>query len=168
MRRVFLVLIAVVGPLASTQLAYGQIPYRSYTPPAGSPLPNQLEYFRPQSGVLDQYNQFVAPKENLSNQLRAIAGQQNRDYQALQTRVDQSSVVRAPQAAATGTAAGFMNYSHYFGSRGGGTSAMSSRSISPSQRYTTTLPGVGTAAGLPGGIGSAIGPASGIGGNRTW
>ena len=150
--------------MAISSVALGQIPYRTYTPPAGPTLPNQLEYFRPQSGVLDQYNQFVAPRENLANQLRGMMGQQNRDYQTLQNQVNQSSFVREPEAAPTGTAAGFMNYSHYFGARGGAGGA--GRTITPARRYTTTLPGVGTGAGLPLGIGSGIGPGSGIG--RGW
>ena len=158
------VLLFGLGIVSLSNSALGQLPYRSYSPPAGQTLPMQLEYFRPQSGVLDQYNQFVAPRENLSNQLRAMVGQQNSDYQAVQTRFNQSEMVRAPVAAATGTAAGFMNYSHYFGAKG--TGAGPSRQITYRQRYSTSLPGVGTGAGLPLGIGSGIGPNSGTGGFR--
>jgi len=140
--------------------ATAQFPTRGYVPPGGSTLPPQLEYFRPQSGFLDQYNQFIAPRENLANQLRAVAGRQNADFQAVQNQIRQSDLVRDSDAAATGTAAGFMNYSHYFGAKGGGAPG---RTITPSRRYTTSLPGVGTGAGLPNGIGSGIGPNSGIG-----
>jgi hypothetical protein len=142
-------------------MAHAQLPYRSYSPPGGATLPPQLEYFRPQSGVLDQYNQFVAPRENLANQLRAITGRQNTDFQAVQNQIRQSDLIRESDAAATGTAAGFQNYSHYFGGRGGG--GAPGRGITPTRRYTTALPGVGTGAGLPNGIGSGIGPNSGIG-----
>jgi len=131
----------------------GQI--RPYTPPGGQTLPNQLEYFRPQSGFLDQYNQFVAPKENLSYQLRNLSAQQGRDYQAVQNRINQSDLVRESEAAPTGSAAGFMNTSHYFGFKGGGGGA--GRTVTPVRRYTPNVGGVGTGAGLVNGIGSGIG-----------
>jgi len=141
--------------------ASAQLPYRSYAPPGGSVLPPQLEYFRPQSGFLDQYNQFVAPRENLNNQLRSISGRQNTDFQAVQNQIKESDLIRESQAAATGSAAGFMNYSHYFGAKGTGAPG-ASRAITPQRRYTTSQPGVGTGMGLPNGIGSGIGPGSGV------
>jgi len=159
MNRNFL-FVTVVLTLAGTDAAHGQI--RGYTPPGGATLPGQLEYFRPQSGYLDQYNQFVAPRENLNNQLRSLAAQQNADYQAVQNQINQSDSVRDSGAAATGTGAGFMNYSHYFGNKGGGGGA--GRGITPVQRYRPSMGGVGTGAGLPNGIGSGLGAgSSGIG-----
>src|SRR5262245_40312266 len=108
-------IVVVLGVAAMVSPAAGQLPYRSYTPPGGTVLPPQLEYFRPQSGLLDQYNQFVAPRENLNNQLKSIVGQQNTDFQAVQNKFKESDMIRESEAAATGSAAGFMNYSHYFG-----------------------------------------------------
>jgi hypothetical protein len=91
-----------------------------YVPPAGPTLPPELQYFRPQQGVLDNYNQFVAPRYELANQLRTLDQQQRTSFQSLSQRIQrQGEQVRQTQAAATGTAASFMNYSHYY-SRGGG------------------------------------------------
>src|SRR5262245_34801609 len=118
MARFCIVLTTIVGLASFTGSAAAQI--RSYSPPGGPTLPNQLEYFRPQSGLLDQYNQFVAPRENLSNQLKGMVRQQNTDYQSVQNRFKESDLIRESEAAATGTAAGFMNYSHYFGAKGTG------------------------------------------------
>jgi len=104
---------------AVAEKASAQVPNRTYTPPSGPTLPYQLEYFRPQSGVLDQYNQFVAPREALARQLGGIVGQQHYDFNAIQRQVRESDQIRESKAAATGTSAGFMNFSHYFGQRGG-------------------------------------------------
>jgi hypothetical protein len=134
---------------------------RTYVPPGGSTLPAQLEYLRPQSGVLDQYNQFVAPRENLNNSLRALANQQNADFQSVQDRIKQSDLIRESEAAPTGTAGGFMNYSHYYGKSG--TAGGGRRTVANPRRYTSASPGVGTGMGLPGGIGTGIGAGGGIG-----
>jgi hypothetical protein len=164
MQKFWIWLVVAFGLAGLAKPAAGQLPYRNYTPPGGAVLPPQLEYFRPQSGLLDQYNQFVAPRENLANQLRSMAGQQNADFQAVQNKIKESDLIRESEAAATGTAAGFMNYSHYYGNKGTGQLG-SQRQITPQRRYTTTQPGVGTGMGLPGGIGSGIGPgSSGFGG----
>jgi hypothetical protein len=153
MARSVTAVITIFGLFAICASAQGQI--RGYRPPGGATLPGQLEYFRPQSGVLDQYNQFVAPRENLSNQMRSLAVQQNADFRAVQSQINQRDMVRESEAAATGTAAGFMNYSHYFGARAT-SSAGYGRQITPRGRYATTLPGVGTGGRLPNGIGSGF------------
>src|SRR5262245_37121436 len=100
--------------LATTGVATAQIPYQRYVPPSGPVLPYYLDYFRPQSGVLDQYNQFVAPKGRLQNELRTIVQQQNSDYGTLEQQIQKTSKIRPSLAAPTGSAAGFMNYSHYY------------------------------------------------------
>jgi hypothetical protein len=128
----------VVGALAEE--ASAQIPYRGYTPPSGPTLPYQLDYFRPQSGVLDQYNQFVAPKEALARQLGGIVGQQNYDYGAIQKQVRESDQIRESKAAATGTSAGFMNYSHYFGQMRGGAPARAARQ---NRQLPSAMPNLG-------------------------
>src|SRR3954454_24930242 len=110
--------LTIVAMVAVAAIAQAQSPYRPYSPPGGPTLPYQLDYFRPQSGVLDQYNQFVAPKEQLNTQLGSIMQQQNRDYQSVEKQLRESDRIRESQAAATGTAAGFMNFSHYFGKTG--------------------------------------------------
>ena len=50
--------------------AEAQIRYRS---PAGPTLPSQLNYFRRDVGLLDQYNTFVQPQRQLEAQLRQMA-----------------------------------------------------------------------------------------------
>ncbi len=85
--------------------------YPRYVPPAGRTLPNELNYFRRDVGVLDQYNSFIVPLRQLDNQLQAMQNQQRTDFQAAERAISQ---VRASQAAPTGVSAGFMNYSHYY------------------------------------------------------
>ena len=154
MCRSLIVIAGVLGLASLTETASGQI--RPYTPPGGATIPGQLDYFRPQTVLLDQYNQFVAPRENLNNQLRGMGAQQNAEFQAVQNRINQSDMVRDSEAAATGTSAGFMNYSHYFGNKGGG-GGMAGRRVAPVRRYTPSMGGVGTGAGLVNGIGSGWG-----------
>lgn len=94
-----------------------------YVPPGGPTLPIELDYFRPRQGVLDNYNQFVAPKHQLANQLRTMDQRQTSDFRALDQKIRESDTVRQSRAAVTGTSAGFMNYSHYYGMGGGGRAA---------------------------------------------
>jgi hypothetical protein len=105
-------MVAVLLTAAFVNPASGQ-----YRPPGGPTLPTELEYFRPQQGVLDNYNQFVAPRYQLANQLRTMQQDQRTSFRALEERIQQSDQIRQPAVAPTGTAAGFMNYSHYY--RGG-------------------------------------------------
>jgi hypothetical protein len=107
---------AFIAVAASSAAARAQAPYPRYAPPSGPVLPYYLDYFRPQSGVLDQYNQFVAPKARLQNQLQNIVQQQRIGFQAVEAQIQASAQIRPATAAPTGTAAGFMNYSHYYGS----------------------------------------------------
>jgi hypothetical protein len=139
----------LLGLGAFSGTAAAQIPYRSYAPPAGPTLPIQLDYFRPQSGVLDQYNQFVAPKENLANQLGTITQRQNTDFHAVDTALRESDRIRESRAAATGTSAGFMNYSHYFGGRGSPASPPR-QTQRPTFRPTPLpgMPGINTGIGM--------------------
>ena len=88
-----------------------------YTPPGGPTLPIELDYFRPRQGVLDNYNQFIAPKHQLANQLRAMDQRQAADFKTLDRQIRDGDTLRRSEAAATGVAAGFMNYSHYYGMR---------------------------------------------------
>jgi hypothetical protein len=103
----------LMGLTASASAAFAQPPTR-YTPPSGQTLPGALNYFRRDVGVLDQYNQFVAPQARLNSQLQNMAQQQNRDFQAVERQFRERDQVRETLAAPTGVAAGFMNYSHYF------------------------------------------------------
>jgi hypothetical protein len=135
--------IAALAAIAA--IAQAQMPYRAYSPPGGPTLPYQLDYFRPQSGVLDQYNQFVAPKEQLATQIGSIVQQQGRDYQAVEKQIRESDRIRESQAAATGTAGGFMNYSHYYGKTGAAGTARAGRQ---SRQYTPSTPFTGIATGF--------------------
>ena len=92
-----------------------------YTPPGGRTLPIELDYFRPQQGVLDNYNQFVAPKFQLANQLQTLDKNQRTSFGTLERKIQETNNnIRSSQAAVTGTSAGFMNYSHYYNRGGGG------------------------------------------------
>jgi len=138
----------VLGGFAShCATAHGQIPYRSYSPPAGPTLPYQLDYFRPQLGPLDQYNQFVAPKENLANQLGSIAQRQNFDFQALDRKVAEADQIRESRAAPTGSTAGYMSYSHYYG-KGVVRGSTGSRPAPKRTTLAPSTPGLGVSSGI--------------------
>jgi hypothetical protein len=145
--RIALACFAFIAIAAFAKNSAAQTPYRTYAPPSGPTLPHQLEYFRPQSGVLDNYNQFIAPRENLANQLRSMTQQQNRDFQSVQEQFKESDRIRQSPAAATGTAAGFMNFSHYFGGRGGSRSQPAQRPRQ-SLQLPAAVPSVGAGLGL--------------------
>ena len=85
--------------------------YPRYVPPAGNTLPNELNYFRRDVGILDQYNTFVAPFRRLDNQLQSMQNQQRDDFRSAERQISQ---IRSSMAAPTGVGAGFMNYSHYY------------------------------------------------------
>jgi hypothetical protein len=82
-----------------------------YVPPAGRTLPNQLNYFRQDVGVMDPYNTFVNPTRQLNQQLNDISLQENSDYRRTQKEIGQ---VRRSLAAPTGIGAGYMNHQRYF------------------------------------------------------
>jgi hypothetical protein len=82
-----------------------------YMPPAGPTLPNALNYFRRDVGVLDPYNAFVGPRRDLEYQLHSMQAQQQADFRAASSAIQQ---LRAAEAAPTGVGASFMNYSHYY------------------------------------------------------
>ena len=111
-RRVALLLLAVAGMLlAVSPRAFAQVP--QWTPPAGSPLPSQLNYFRFDglTGLLDNYNGIVQPQQNLNYTLQTMNVRQQADYRSTQRDIAQ---IRNSEAAPTGVGAGFMNYSHYY------------------------------------------------------
>jgi hypothetical protein len=108
-----LVALALAG-LASPELS-GQQP--RYTPPAGPVLPSALNFFRFDSGVLDNYNGIVRPANQLNYQLNTMAAREQADFRSMERSLSQ---MRAAEAAATGVGAGFMNYSHYYPMRAGG------------------------------------------------
>jgi hypothetical protein len=125
-QRIISVAIVLLAGLAFADRARGQVP--QYTPPAGSPLPSQLNHFRFDglSGLLDNYNGIVVPQQNLNYQLQTMNAQQQSNYRTTQREISQ---LRASDAAPTGTGAGFMNYSHYYPLRGmGGRAAGGNRS----------------------------------------
>lgn len=99
--------------IAAGSSAFAQ---QRYVPPAGPTLPNELNYFRRDTGVLDQYNQFVAPRRRLENDLRSLQMQQNVQAQRQEELAvaQRNLAIRPTGAAPTGTGATFMNYSHYF------------------------------------------------------
>ena len=100
---------AILGVACLANPASAQQP--RYVPPAGRTLPDELNYFRRDVGVLDQYNGFIVPLRQLDNHLRTMQTQQQTDFQAAQRAISQ---LRASQAAPTGVGSGFMNYSHYY------------------------------------------------------
>lgn len=107
MKALSLMLFAVMALAASE--VHAQLP--RYTPPAGNPLPNALNYFRRDVGVLDPYNAFVQPTRQLNAQLQQMQAVEQANFQANQRAILE---IRASQASPTGVGASFMNYSHYY------------------------------------------------------
>jgi hypothetical protein len=108
--RIFITsMVATVLALVCVGPVWSQYP--RYRPPGGSPLPNALNYFRQDVGVLDPYNAFIAPRREIDNRFRELAFRQQTEYQATRQAI---GMIRASEAAPTGTGATFMNYSHYY------------------------------------------------------
>lgn len=105
--------------LVATPVAFAQGPARYY-PPAGPTLPSQLNYFRRDVGILDQYNAFVQPRQQLDYQFQQLAAQQQADFRTTQRQLDKVQQIRASEAAPTGVGASFMNYMHYYRMPAGG------------------------------------------------
>ena len=118
-------LLAVLAGLVLLLAAESALAQNRYQPPAGHTLPSQLNYFRRDVGLLDQYNTFVQPQRQLEQRLRQMTQQQLDDYRSAQRQIEQIKQIRPTDAAPTGTGAGFLNYSHYYrlpsvGNRGSG------------------------------------------------
>jgi hypothetical protein len=86
---------------------------RRYSSPSRPTLPSQLNYFRGDTGLLDPYNTFVQPQNQLQNRLRSMETQQQETRSEIQKQQSQESAV-ASKAAPTGTAATYQNLSHYY------------------------------------------------------
>ena len=73
--------------LVSTGTAsFAQRPQQArYTSPYGPTLPLQLNYFRQDNGVLDPYNAWVNPTNQLQSRLRGIENRQVYDEKATQS-----------------------------------------------------------------------------------
>ena len=91
-----------------------------YQPKAGPTLPSQLNYFRRDVGLLDQYNTFIQPQRQLEAQLQQMTQQQQTDYRAAQRQIEQIKEIRPSEAAPTGVGAGYLNYLHYYRLPAGG------------------------------------------------
>lgn len=102
---------AVTTVLVLSVTSFASAQYPRYRPPAGNPLPNALNYFRRDVGILDPYNAFVEPRRELDNRMREMAVRQQADYQATRRAI---GMIRESEAAPTGSGATFMNYSHYY------------------------------------------------------
>lgn len=108
----------VLGLVAWADQAAGQVP--RYLPPAGGPLPSQLNYFRFDglTPLLGNYNGIVAPLQTYDYQLQQMRQEQRLAMRSVEREFAQ---IRQSQAAPTGVGATFMNYSHYYGGiRAGG------------------------------------------------
>lgn len=114
-----MVRIVLIAGTVLTLCNVASLAQAQYVPPGGPTLPVELEYFRPRQGVLDNYNQFVAPRQALANQLRSMDQRQSTEFRAVESKIRQVKSIRESDAAPTGTSAGFMNYSHYFPTPGG-------------------------------------------------
>src|SRR5256885_12582569 len=103
--------------LAANSDALAQTP--RYMSPAGSPIPNALNYFRFDglTPLLDSYRGVVVPQQNLSYQLQSMTAREQADFRTTQRNLQD---IRESEAAPTGVGATFMNYSHYYRAGGGG------------------------------------------------
>jgi hypothetical protein len=106
-------LVLIMALLAGGEsLCSAQIP--RYSPPSGSTLPNQLNYFRRDSGVLDPYNSIVEPIRQVSRQFQAQEQQNKQFTRDLITSRSELEQIRETDAGVTGTSASFMNNGRYF------------------------------------------------------
>jgi len=112
-----LAVIAVVL-IASGTATFAQRPQQArYTSPYGPTLPVQLNYFRADNGVLDPYNAWVRPTQQLQSRLSGIENRQIYDEKATQSALKKLSS-RSSTAGPTGKGSGFMMYySNYFQTR---------------------------------------------------
>src|SRR5262245_17507422 len=104
-------LLVALSLLAMAGRAQAQIRYQSK---AGPTLPVQLNYFRRDVGLLDQYNAFVQPQRQLEARLQQMTAQQQADFRAAQQQIEQIKVIRPSTAAPTGVGGGYFNYLHYY------------------------------------------------------
>ena len=88
-----------------------------YVPPMGGVAPSALNLFRFDSRSPRNYDGVVLQMQNQGNQLQNLAVRQQTDMRATQQSITE---LRNVQASPTGVGAGFMNYSHYYPTRGGG------------------------------------------------
>jgi hypothetical protein len=104
--------VLVVGLFTSAPSAFAQ---PRYYPPTG-PISPWMNIFQRQPGPLDNYHSYVRPELQLRNTL----GQQNTALQQQATGIRLlGENHQAGQIPATGTASGFMNFSHYYPTMGG-------------------------------------------------
>jgi hypothetical protein len=96
--------------------AQGQQP--RYAPPMGGTPPSALNLFRFDSRSPRNYDNAVLQMQQTQNQLQNLSVRQQTDFRATQQSISQ---LREAEAAPTGVGAGFMNYSHYYRLRPGGT-----------------------------------------------
>jgi hypothetical protein len=99
--------------------ARGQQP--RYAPPMGGTPPSALNLFRFDSRSPRNYDNTVLQTQQNQYQLQNLAARQQADFRATQQSLSQ---LREAEAAPTGIGAGFMNYSHYYPLRPGGTRAL--------------------------------------------
>jgi hypothetical protein len=105
--------LAVIAVSLVPTTATAQVPMRYYSP-SGPTLPSQLNYFRRDVGLLDQFNTFVAPRQRLDFQFQQALEQQAADYRSTQRQLEQIKEIRPSEAAPTGVGATYMNYMHYY------------------------------------------------------
>jgi hypothetical protein len=115
----WLVRAAAVAPLSLAFLAFmpatatAQQGY--YVPPGGSPFSPYLDLYRRDTGLLNQYYNFIIPRRQLTETLN----QQRAAITNLQTQVQSNRAQLRPTPTArigpTGVGSVYMNYSHYYG-----------------------------------------------------
>jgi hypothetical protein len=85
-----------------------------YQPPGGSPFSPYLNLFRRDTGLLNQYYNYIVPQRRLESTLQ----QQSSAISGLQTQVQgvrgELRQVQTAPIGPTGVGAGYMNYSHYY------------------------------------------------------
>jgi hypothetical protein len=106
-------MVAAAFESVSASATFAQGPPRYYSP-SGPTLPSQLNYFRRDVGLLDQFNTFVQPRQQLDSQLHLLAAQQAADFRATQRQMQQIKEIRPSDAAPTGIGGTYMNYLHYY------------------------------------------------------
>ena len=112
LRQTFLMLASVLGVFVAASSASAQ--YAPRYRPARPTLSPYLNLFRSDAGLLDNYNTFVRPQQQLRETLRRqdlMSQRQGAALNALGQRVTQQ---QDPALRPTGHQSSFMNYSHYY------------------------------------------------------
>ena len=111
-----LILTALLLVFVCASSAHAQRPSR-YQSPSGATISPYLNYFRQDTGVLNQYYHFVRPDLRLRDTIQDLERTTVQQRSQIRNLESDFLQIREPSARPTGTGSGFMNYSHFYPSQ---------------------------------------------------